>query len=88
MDALTKEILLRKDPSKNEVVNTIYFGGGTPSLLTIADCRLLLNTLHQNFRVAMDAEITLEANPDDIIIEKLKFQIWFNLVGKVRNWKR
>jgi oxygen-independent coproporphyrinogen-3 oxidase len=70
--ALTKEILLRKDPSKNEVVNTIYFGGGTPSLLTIADCRLLLNTLHQNFRVATDAEITLEANPDDITNEELK----------------
>ncbi len=72
VDALTKEILLRKDLSKNEVVNTIYFGGGTPSLLTIADCGLLLNNLLQNFRVATDAEITLEANPDDITPEKLK----------------
>jgi oxygen-independent coproporphyrinogen-3 oxidase len=72
VNALIKEILLRKDLSKHEVVHTIYFGGGTPSLLTIADCKLLFDSLRQNFRLAADAEITLEANPDDIIIEKLK----------------
>ncbi|MBD0277620.1 MAG: radical SAM protein, partial [Flavisolibacter sp.] len=69
---LIKEIALQKDYLEGEPVHTVYFGGGTPSLLAIADCRLLIEKIHQTFPVASDAEITLEANPDDISDEKLQ----------------
>ncbi|MFN2437800.1 MAG: radical SAM family heme chaperone HemW [Chitinophagaceae bacterium] len=69
--ALLKEIEMQKDFFEGEKINTIYFGGGTPSLLSIDDCQLLIGKIHQNFNVATDAEITLEANPDDIDAAKL-----------------
>lgn len=56
----------------NENISTIYFGGGTPSLMQITDCRLMTAELKKIFLVNDDAEITLEANPDDINAEKLK----------------
>lgn len=56
---------------EGEKVETIYFGGGTPSLLTTDEVKSLLQNLHLHFNVANDAEITLEANPDDINNEKL-----------------
>ncbi|MDE3143537.1 MAG: radical SAM family heme chaperone HemW [Bacteroidota bacterium] len=68
--AIGKEAEWRKD-YLNEKVETIYFGGGTPSLLAIHDLRLMIEKLKELFIVADDAEITLEANPDDITEEKL-----------------
>lgn len=50
----------------NELINTIYFGGGTPSLLNADQFRLLLDTAYSEFRIAGGAEITFEANPDDL----------------------
>ena len=70
--ALVKELVLRKDELKNEFIETIYFGGGTPSLLTIDEIRFLTDTIYQNFKVINDPEITLEANPDDLNNEKIK----------------
>jgi oxygen-independent coproporphyrinogen-3 oxidase len=70
--ALAKETEDEKDYLDGEKINTIYFGGGTPSLLQIEDCRWLIETIRKNFAVAEDAEITLEANPDDISTDKLK----------------
>jgi len=71
--ALAKEIQMRKTElldsarsDKEEVVETIYFGGGTPSRLSIADLRLLLDSIYKNYKVAENPEITLEANPDDL----------------------
>ena len=64
--ALAKEIEMRKSEFQNEVVETIYFGGGTPSRLTIADLRLQLDSIYENYTVAQNPEITLEANPDDL----------------------
>jgi oxygen-independent coproporphyrinogen III oxidase len=72
VEALLKEIHLQSTYLPSEPVNTIYFGGGTPSLLTIDELTSILQTLRQTFAVAADAEITLEANPDDIVEEKLK----------------
>jgi len=69
--ALLKETELRKDYLPGEGIGTIYFGGGTPSLLTVSDCRLQIEKIRNLFPVANDAEITLEANPDDITDEKL-----------------
>lgn len=56
----------------NETVETIYFGGGTPSLLSQQEISLVLNALRQNFEVNPHSEITLEANPDDLTNTKLK----------------
>jgi oxygen-independent coproporphyrinogen III oxidase len=72
VDALLKEIQLQSTYLPSEPVNTIYFGGGTPSLLSIDELSSILQTLRQTFTVAADAEVTLEANPDDIVEEKLK----------------
>jgi oxygen-independent coproporphyrinogen III oxidase len=70
VNAIVKEAVLRKDFIK-EPVETIYFGGGTPSLLPAEDVQLTLKKLKDLFTVSNDAEITLEANPDDITEEKL-----------------
>ena len=66
LKALVREIELRKDESLVEQIETIYFGGGTPSLLTIEELRLLIDTIYQNYNVVKNPEITLEANPDDL----------------------
>jgi len=68
---LLKEIQIQKNFFLAETIGTVYFGGGTPSLLEIADCKLLIDAIRQNFNVPIDAEITLEANPDDINAAKL-----------------
>lgn len=65
--ALAKEIQLRKDEFKNITIETIYFGGGTPSLLTIAELKFLIDTVYGSYEVTSTPEITLEANPDDLI---------------------
>jgi oxygen-independent coproporphyrinogen III oxidase len=64
--AIAKEIQMRKSEFDNEVVETIYFGGGTPSVLQIADIRFLIDEVFKNYNVAKNPEITLEANPDDL----------------------
>jgi oxygen-independent coproporphyrinogen-3 oxidase len=64
--ALAKEIQLRKEEFKNVVVETIYFGGGTPSILAIVDLRLLIDAVYANYKVVENPEITVEANPDDL----------------------
>jgi oxygen-independent coproporphyrinogen-3 oxidase len=64
--ALLKEIELRKDYLVGENVNTIYLGGGTPSLLHISDIALIIEHLTLHFNIDPHVEITLEANPDDI----------------------
>ena len=69
--ALLKEMELQKDYIKMETVETIYFGGGTPSLLNIEDVRLILEKIKTSFIISPNAEITLETNPDDIDNETL-----------------
>jgi oxygen-independent coproporphyrinogen-3 oxidase len=64
--ALVKEIELRKGEFHDEEVETIYFGGGTPSRLQIADLRLQIDSIYKNYKVVKNPEITLEANPDDL----------------------
>ena len=73
--ALAKEIQMRKSEFENDPefsgVETIYFGGGTPSRLQIADLRLQMDSIYKNYKVAENPEITLEANPDDLSEEYL-----------------
>ncbi len=67
LESLIKEIHLSEAfISSGELVDTIYFGGGTPSLLTSTELSLLLDALYKKFNIDQDTEITLEANPDDI----------------------
>lgn len=70
--ALLSEIELRKDYLKNEPVETVYFGGGTPSLLQILDLESLIGRIRELFVLDEKAEITLETNPDDISEDKLE----------------
>ncbi|MFC4723241.1 radical SAM family heme chaperone HemW [Geojedonia litorea] len=71
VNALVLELALRKDEFKNQVVETIYFGGGTPSLLTNEELQLLISKVYSNYKVADNPEITLEANPDDLTNQRL-----------------
>lgn len=71
IEAIRKEIVLRKSYLPDATISTIYFGGGTPSLLDETELNLVLETIHSNFNVLPDAEITLEANPDDLDQKKL-----------------
>jgi len=76
--ALAKEIQLRSNsiihhPSPiTESIETIYFGGGTPSILSIADLKFLIDEVYRNFKVVENPEITVEANPDDLNLETIR----------------
>lgn len=69
--SLIKEIELRKDELQNTTIETIYFGGGTPSVLSVDEIQLLIDTIYKNHTVVENPEITLEANPDDLSQEKI-----------------
>lgn len=72
VNAICREIKLRKTYLNSEIIKTIYFGGGTPSLLNSSQLNRLLNVIKEEFEIAADAEITLEANPDDLQKETLQ----------------
>ena len=71
LPALLKEMELRRDYIGEERVDTVYFGGGTPSLLTPQELERIMDRLRHLYPLAPDAEITLEANPDDITLAAL-----------------
>ena len=66
ISALAKELELRKDEFKNTTIETIYFGGGTPSVLSNDELQFLIEAVYKNYQVIDNPEITLEANPDDL----------------------
>ena len=66
IQSLITELELRKEEFKNTVVETIYFGGGTPSLLTNNELQSVIDAVYGNYSVTAHPEITLEANPDDL----------------------
>jgi oxygen-independent coproporphyrinogen-3 oxidase len=70
--ALAKELILRKEELKNQTIETIYFGGGTPSLLTFNELQFLIAEVCKNYDVLDNPEITLEANPDDLNKDQIK----------------
>lgn len=71
VEALCHELVLRKNEIKG-TIETIYLGGGTPSLLTRTELNLIFNTIYENYTVTEPVEATLEANPDDLTEEKIK----------------
>ncbi len=66
LNALRSEMVLRKDYLDTEKIETIYFGGGTPSLMSADELQILIGQITDQFEVSSNAEITLEANPDDL----------------------
>ncbi len=72
LSSLYKEANVHKNYLQNEAIETIYFGGGTPSVLLISELEEILLQISQNFNVAENAEITFEANPDDLTTAYLK----------------
>ena len=69
--ALINEIRIRSLEFNNEVVETIYFGGGTPSILSSSELQIIINELYSNYKITENPEITLEANPDDLSNERI-----------------
>ena len=72
LEALKTEIVMRKDYLHGQTVNTIYFGGGTPSLLSIEEIGELLHLIIFTYPIGSNPEITLEANPDTLSLAYLK----------------
>jgi oxygen-independent coproporphyrinogen-3 oxidase len=72
VNALNKELILQKSYLGAEKIDTIYFGGGTPTVLAIGELEGLIDTIFKTYKVIRDPEITIEANPDDLIISKSK----------------
>jgi oxygen-independent coproporphyrinogen III oxidase len=76
--ALAKEIEMRKseilDFARNDMeIETIYFGGGTPSILSVEDLKFLIDSVYKNYKVVENPEITVEANPDDLHLDFARF---------------
>lgn len=69
--ALAKEIVLRKNEFKGEVVETVYFGGGTPSILSTQEIQMIIDAVYSNFNISENPEITIEANPDDLTPDRI-----------------
>jgi oxygen-independent coproporphyrinogen III oxidase len=70
--AIANELQLRSEELKAQPIETIYFGGGTPSVLTVSEIEQLLNVTRDCYEVVPEVEITLEANPDDLTVSKIK----------------
>ena len=68
---MIKEIEI-KSIGYEDLIETIYFGGGTPSLLSIIEIDSLIKAVIDNFKISKKPEITLEANPDELNVSKLK----------------
>jgi len=71
LKSIKKEILMRQSYLNGAKISSIYFGGGTPSILNKGEIQSLIHTIHNNFKIDIDAEITLECNPDDLDKKKL-----------------
>lgn len=71
LSAIGHELMLRKGEFKNETVETIYFGGGTPSVLESHEINALITAVYDHYKISDNPEITLEANPDDLSKDKI-----------------
>lgn len=72
LTCIIKELEIRKDYLSDKNISSIYFGGGTPSLLSAAEIEAILKTVYNLFNVLPDAELTLEANPEDMQLQQLR----------------
>jgi oxygen-independent coproporphyrinogen-3 oxidase len=70
--AVCNELVLRKSEYISEEIQSIYFGGGTPTVLEVSELDMILQVVYKHYKVSDTPEITLEANPDDLDLEKIK----------------
>lgn len=73
LTSIQKEIKLKKNYLNNNTVNSIYFGGGTPSILNNHEIFILLKKIREQHNISNNAEITLECNPEDLSVQKLEY---------------
>lgn len=71
INALIKEVEQRKNQLSSDI-NTIYFGGGTPSLLSVEEFKLITEAIQKNYSLSSEIEFTIETNPDDLTLQKVK----------------
>ncbi|MEE1962083.1 oxygen-independent coproporphyrinogen-3 oxidase [Flagellimonas taeanensis] len=83
VDALVREMELRKNELGDEVVETIYFGGGTPSVLELPELERLIQAVYDHYKVMDHPEITLEANPDDLVSSRAQSRDIFKDFRKI-----
>ena len=72
LKCIKMELEMRQTYLKNKTINTIYFGGGTPSILIKSEIKFILDSIYNIYKIKENAEITLECNPDDLTENKLK----------------
>jgi oxygen-independent coproporphyrinogen III oxidase len=72
VDAIARELAFRAPQWKAQTMNTIYFGGGTPSRLAHDELDIILNSVQKHYRINPNAEFTFEANPEDLNESYLK----------------
>ncbi|MEY2830578.1 MAG: hypothetical protein RIQ33_2436, partial [Bacteroidota bacterium] len=71
LQSIQKELILRKSFLENEIVETIYFGGGSPSLMEADDIQRIIDCVYKNYKTDTLKEVTIEANPDDLSEKKI-----------------
>ena len=71
IESMIKE-LEAKSKDNFDIIETIYFGGGTPSILSISEINKFIKIIYKNFKISENIEITLEANPEDLSLDKVK----------------
>ena len=72
INSIIQELILRKDYLKRDVVKTIYFGGGTPSILNASELAEILECVFKHFNISKKPEITIESNPNDLNKKKIR----------------
>ncbi|PHN01720.1 radical SAM family heme chaperone HemW [Flavilitoribacter nigricans] len=82
IDAIVEEMKLRRADLPDQPLRSIYLGGGTPSLLSGAELERIFRQIHELFQVDDEAEVTLEANPDDLNQDKIK-QLWASPINRL-----
>jgi len=83
LSCIAKEIELQKNYLDQEPISSIYFGGGTPSLLSIDQINEILEKIYSNYKVNKDIEITFESNPDDLSLNYCKDLIKFTPINRL-----
>tara|TARA_B100000700_G_scaffold301037_1_gene369877 strand:- start:430 stop:1557 length:1128 start_codon:yes stop_codon:yes gene_type:complete len=81
--SINKDLVIQKKYLKSQLIETVYFGGGTPSLIDVSSLTSIMKTIRNNFKLTTKAEVTIEANPEDIQKKKLLnwIEIGFNRIS-------
>ena len=83
VEALLREIDAHKTKKQSHLVSTIFFGGGTPSILPLRELERIVKALHECFDLSQVEEVTLEANPEDLTVEYLKGLRYIGFVNRL-----